>query len=128
MAYGSGCAPGYAFLYAPKNCLPCGGYFAGSSVATVHWTRDASEAGVPPCFGSVYVAVQMPSGPRIFALGMAAARSLVSCTALLFTMPLMNTQSVPFDLIDEATERSFAALGSQPVLPSDGMPCAFSES
>src|SRR5690242_5679162 len=105
MAYGSGCVPGYAFLYAAKNCLPAGGYLAGSSVATVHCTRDASEAGMPPCFGSVYVAVQMPSGPRIFAVGMAAARSLVSCTALLLTMPLMNTQSVPFALFHEATER-----------------------
>src|SRR3954451_16043340 len=105
MAYGSGWVPGYAFLYWAKNCLPCGGDFGGSSVATVHWTRDASEAGMPPCFGSVYVAVQMPSGPRIFAVGIAAARSFVSCTALLFTMPLMKTQSVPFALIDEATER-----------------------
>src|SRR5690349_17614136 len=105
MAYGSGSVPGNSFLYWLKNCLPAGGYFAGSSVATVHCTRFASEAGMPPCFGSVYVAVQMPSGPRIFAFGIAAARSLVSCTALLFTMPLMNTQSVPFALIDEATER-----------------------
>src|SRR3954451_1768103 len=105
MAYGSGSVPGYAFLYSLKNFLPSGGYFAGSSVATVHCKRSASDVGMPPCFGSVYVAVQMPSGPRIFALGMAAARSLVSCTALLFTMPLMNPQSVPFDLIDEATER-----------------------
>src|SRR4051794_1914831 len=105
MAYGSGSVPGYAFLYWAKNCLPCSGYLAGSSVATVHSTRDASAAGVPPCFGSVYVAVQMPSGPRIFAVGMAAARSFVNCTALLFTMPLMNTQSVPLALIDEATER-----------------------
>src|SRR6476469_3246935 len=105
MAYGSGCAPGYAFLYAAKNCLPAGGYLFGSRVATVHSVREARAAGMPPCFGSVYVAVQMPSGPRILAEGIAAARSFVSCTALLLTMPLMNTQSVPFDLIDEATER-----------------------
>src|SRR3954447_5667006 len=105
MAYGSGSAPGYAFLYEAKNCLPSGGYFAGSSVATVHSVCPASDAGIPPCFGSVYVAVQMPSGPRILAFGIAATRSFVSCTALLFTMPLMNTQSVPFALIDDATER-----------------------
>src|SRR3954451_3031141 len=105
MAYGSGSAPGYAFLYEAKNALPSGGYLFGSRVATVHSVRDASAVGMPPCFGSVYVAVQMPSGPRILAFGIAAARSLVSCTALLFTMPLMKTQSVPFALIDEATER-----------------------
>src|SRR3954452_6273493 len=105
MAYGSGSAPGYAFLYALKNCLPAGGYFAGSSVATVHCVCGASAAGMPPCFGSVYVAVQMPSGPRILTFGIAAATSFVSCTALLFTMPLMKTQSAPFDLIDDATDR-----------------------
>src|SRR5947209_536435 len=105
MAYGSGVVPGYVFLYRPKNCFPAGGYLAGSSVATVHCTRESSEVGMPPCFGSVYVAVQTPSGPRILAVGNADARSLVSWTALLFTMPLMNTQSVPFALIDEATER-----------------------
>src|SRR3954470_22208489 len=98
MAYGSGSAPGDAFLYAAKNCLPAGGYLFGSSVATVHAVREASDAGMPPCFGSVYVAVQIPSGPRIVAFGIAAARSFVSCTALLFTMPLMNTQSVPLAL------------------------------
>src|SRR3954454_23210175 len=101
MAYGSGSVPGYAFLYSLKNFLPSGGYFAGSSVATVHCTRSASDVGMPPCFGSVYVAVQMKSGPRILAAGMAAARSLVSCTVLLFKMPMMNTQPVHLDLIDE---------------------------
>src|SRR3954463_6690221 len=105
MAYGSGCVPGYAFLYWAKNCLPAGGYLFGSSVATVHSVREANDAGMPPCFGSGYVAVQMPSGPRILAVGIAAARSFVSCTALLFTMPLMKTQSVPFALIDDATDR-----------------------
>src|SRR5213078_2303246 len=105
MAYGSGVVPGYVFLYRPKNCLPDGGYFAGSSVATVHCTRLSSEAGMPPCFGSVYVAVQTPSGPRICAVGRADAMSFVSCTALLFTMPLMNTQSAPFALIDDASDR-----------------------
>src|SRR3954462_11954035 len=112
MAYGSGVAPGYAFLYAAKNCLPAGGYLFGSSVATVHCVCAASAVGIPPCFGSVYVEGQMPSGPRILTFGIADTRSFVSCTALLFTMPLIITQSVPFAFIDDATERWFGAFGS----------------
>src|SRR3954465_14892008 len=105
MAYGSGCAFGYAFLYAAKNFLPAGGYLFGSSVATVPFTRLARAAGMPPSLGSVYVDVQTPSGPRILACGIADARSFVSCTALLFTMPLRKMQSAPLALIDEATVR-----------------------
>jgi hypothetical protein len=59
-----------------KNSWPSGGYSSGDSVATVTFVRLATLAGMPPSFGSPKPDSATPSGPKSFASGSAAAKSL----------------------------------------------------